>query len=269
MNATLEGAEARPNVTAPFATRGRYEGMLQILKFNRHFYGLMVVMVIALVAFAGLSQVGNALRVVALAAAGLAMFWGCASLLASHWVYDLSPIYKWDWIAKLFETPPRRWANIHAGLDESTTALKALFPGTDGRVLDIFDAQAMTETSIATARKAAKVSEPAMVADFRALPFANESLDAVFLIFAAHELRRAHDRETFFREVNRVVARDGLVVLVEHLRDWRNFLAFGPGFMHFLPRSQWLQGTRAAGLRIVHEFSITPFVRIFLIRRLQ
>lgn len=269
MNATLERSAGGHNVTGQLAMRGRYQGMLQILKFNRRFYGLTAMAVIALVMFAALGRASYALRNGAVAAAALAIYWGCASLLVSHWVYDLSPVYRWAWIAKIFETPPRRWANIHAGLDESTAALKALFPGSNGVALDIFNAEAMTERSIAAARKAVIESEPAAVADFRALPFANGTLDAVFLIFAAHELRKPHDRETFFREINRVVRRDGLVVLVEHMRDWRNFAAFGPGFMHFLPRSAWHAGTRAAGLHVVREFSMTPFVRIFVIGRPQ
>lgn len=268
MNATVDRRINMPANTAPLTIRGRYQGMLQILKFNRHFYGLMVVIVGALIAFASVTHFGSTLRICAIAAVVMAMFWGCASLLASHWIYDLSPICRWNWIADLFDTPPVRWANIHAGLDESSEALKCIFPG-NGLALDIFDPEAMTEKSIAAARKFTGLSETTTNTDFRALPFESGTLDAVFLIFAAHELRKPHDRQAFFREVCRVLRPDGHVVLVEHLRDWKNFAAFGPGFMHFLPRSQWLTATRVAELQVVREFSITPFVRIFVIRRPQ
>jgi ubiquinone/menaquinone biosynthesis C-methylase UbiE len=85
-------------------------------------------------------------------------------------------------------------------------------------------------------------------------------VDAAFVVFTAHELRRAESRERLFRELARVVRPGGEIVVVEHLRDWRNFLAFGPGFLHFLPERAW----RTASLRIARTFTITPFVRVFV-----
>jgi hypothetical protein len=51
-------------------------------------------------------------------------------------------------------------------------------------------------------------------------------------------------------------------VLVEHTRDAASFLAFGPGFLHFLPRSEWLRLVAASGLRVAKELRITPFVTV-------
>ncbi len=249
--------------------RGRYQGMLQILSFNAHFYFLTAMFVVAVAGALFIGGLGKTMRVALVVAAVTALYWAIASLAASHWIYDRSPIYQWTWIGNLFENAPRRWANIHAGWDESTVALKALFPSSAGIVLDIFDPKAMTEPSIAKARKTSAGAPPALPADFRALPLPNCQLDAAFLIFAAHELRERADRVQFFGELRRVLTPNAHALLVEHMRDWKNFAAFGPGFMHFFSRPEWVEVIKNSGFEIEREFSMTPFVRIFLLRRPQ
>jgi len=101
--------------------------------------------------------------------------------------------------------------------------------------------------------------------DFRALPAPAGSCDAVFLIFAAHELRSRSSRCEFFAEVARVLSANGRVVIIEHLRDLANFAAFGPGFLHFQSRREWINVAASADLALANEFSITPFVRVFLL----
>ena len=98
-------------------------------------------------------------------------------------------------------------------------------------------------------------------------PLAAQSCDAVFVIFCAHELRDAESRQSFFRELHRVLTARGSVILVEHLRGLPNFIAFGPGCFHFLPRREWLRVARETGLAVVGEMRITAFVRAFRLER--
>jgi len=64
-----------------------------------------------------------------------------------------------------------------------------------------------------------------------------------------------------------VLAVSGTVLLVEHLRDLANFAAFGPGYLHFMPRNEWRRLARIAGLEVEKEQSMTPFVKTMLLRR--
>ena len=249
------------------SSRGRYHGVLQIVRFNWPAY-------VAAVGLCGLGMTGLAvfplpgrLRWLAWIMFAGTAYWTLASLLASHWIYDRSRIYEWTWIKEALPGPPQRWASIHAGLDESSTALKQMFPTSEGVILDMFDPAEMTEPSISRARAVTRSPVPARKADLRNLPFQGAWLDAVFLIFAAHEIREPASRLVFFQELRRVLKPGGVVLLVEHLRDLPNFLAFGPGFVHFQQRSAWSKAADNAGFGIEDEFGITPFVRVLLLRK--
>jgi len=196
---------------------------------------------------------------------GVIALWTFMSLAVSHWVYDRSGICEWQWIAATLGRKPERWVNIHAGFDESSPALHRMFPDTQGITADIFDAGEMTEPSIAAARARTGDVHGSIAANFRKLPFETGTLDAVFLLFAAHEIRREESRVVFLEEVRRILQANGRIVMAEHLRDWRNFAAFGPGFTHFLSRRTWLAAAWAAGLNVIGEFSMTPFVRVFVL----
>jgi len=104
------------------------------------------------------------------------------SLLVSYWVYDHSELCRWEWIRGLFPVAPRRWANIHVGLGETSLTLRRLFPDTQSTILDIYDAGEMTEPSIRRARRLTPAPVAAAHAEASALPFADQELDAVFLL---------------------------------------------------------------------------------------
>jgi hypothetical protein len=125
----------------------------------------------------------------------------------------------------------------------------------------------MTEPAIARARHQKPVA-PGVPARSDALPVDNGWADAVFLLMTAHEIRAPAKREQFFRELARILSVGGKVVVVEHLRDWANAAAFGPGVFHFLPRGEWLRLAAVAGLEVEREQRFTPFVRVFVYRHL-
>jgi SAM-dependent methyltransferase len=239
--------------------------VLQILRFNRRFYlaasgGNAIAFLVAV-------QAPLIWRVPLFVGCSLALYWTCSSLLASYYIYDWYPLYQLNWLARQFPKAPRRWVNIHAGLDETSHLLPELFPSAEGRVLDIYDPQEMTEHSIEEARRTSPSLVEATPAQWNSLPLGGETIDVALVMFAAHELRRDQARVQFFGELARALTKDGEVALIEHNRDWANFLAFGPGFLHFFSKSAWRRAASAAGLRVRKEFSMTPFITVFMLRR--
>ncbi len=249
--------------------RGPCDGMLKIMRYNWPQYAIGAVAVLVGATLAVAAPLPIQLKSVLWIGSSCAAFWLIASLAVSYYVYDLSPLYHWSWLADFLPQRPHQWMNIHVGLDDSTPALRRLFPDATGRVLDVFDDREMGEPSIRRARRdaASGQGEPAEWADFAALPLADGSCDTVFLLFCAHELRSPQSRRRFFGELHRTLVPGGTVVLVEHLRDAWNFAAFGPGFMHFFARRTWRELARDSGFTINREIPVTPFVVAFLLRR--
>lgn len=248
--------------------RARFQGVLQIVRFNWPMYATAAAVLI--VGTVGLLAIPlpALIRALGLLAIAFASFGLVISLAVSHYVYDLSSLYRAEWLRPMLPQPPQRYADFHVGLDEFSEILRAEFPESEASVIDFFDPEQMTEPSILRARReqAAKL-RTAVAANFRALPFRDQELDAAFVMFAAHELRRPLLRVELFRELQRILKTDGRIILVEHLRDLPNFLAFGPGFLHFHSRAEWMRAISESGLTIAKEFSLTPFVRAFALQR--
>lgn len=245
--------------------RAPYQGVVQILQFNSRKYLAAVAGMLA--AVSAWPLFGPAGRMAILLAVTPALFWAISSLIVSHYVYDRFPLYDFRQTARLLNGSPRRWINVHSGWDETSEALAGAFPEARGQVVDIFDAHLMTESSIRRARRLSHSEIQATPGRYNALPFDDSSFDTAFSIFAAHELRRHEQRVCLFREIARVLCAGGGFVMMEHARDWRNFLAFGPGFLHFFSLRAWRNAALEAGLNLHAEVRMTPFVHVFILRK--
>lgn len=241
--------------------RTRFQGLWNVVRFNWDMYLKAGVVLLAVF----LVPWPPSLRPwVYLGAAG-ATYFLLSSLLASHLIYDLSDLYRWGWLLQRI-SPPTRLVNIHSGFDETTRQLQALYPQCEVRALDFYDQEIMTEPSIARARSAYPDQFSRPVA-YHALELPDDSEQLLTCLLAVHELRDHEQRVDFFREAYRVLREDGQLVLLEHLRDIPNFLAFGPGFVHFFSYHDWLAALGEAGFWIEEEFKITPFVSGFVARK--
>jgi SAM-dependent methyltransferase len=248
------------------APRGQFDGVLQIVRYNWTSYVAGVFVPALVVGLVLVIHPPAGLAALLILGAVAAVSWLAVSLAVSHYVYDRSDLYRWEWIRERVSPGPQHLVNIHAGLDETSKALQAMYPAAEVTILDIYDPAEMSEPSIARARREAQATLASVMADFRQLPLQSASADLITVIFCAHELRKAAAKEAFFRELARVITPAGTILLVEHLRDAWNLVAFGPGAFHFFARSEWLRVAGLCGLRLEAEVPRTPFVRAFVFR---
>jgi SAM-dependent methyltransferase len=242
--------------------RGTFQGVLNILRFNRHFYVLGLSVLILIVGSFWFIQWLNILFFMVLLAFGYGLF---MPLIVSAYVYDFSGFYRFDWLKELNldDRSERFHLNIHAGFDETSFHLEELFPKATLQVFDFYNEKLHTEPAIVRARKVSLVYPNTQQIHTRSIPLLDASVDTVFLLFAAHEMRAFEEKVTFLKECRRVCKPGGNVVMVEHLRDLPNFLAFSVGFTHFYSRKTWLKAYQEAGFTSIQETKHTPFVSIF------
>ena len=243
----------------------RCRGVVRIVQFNWPWYAGAVTAILVAATVGLVVPAPSWLRLSLQGASAIAAFWMLASLSVSWLVYDRSALMRGTWSPAAVGFRPRSWMVIAAGYDEMTPVLRTALDGSPGRAFDIYDPAVMTEPSIARARRWAPGQGEPVAA--RSLPVADQSIEAAVLPLSAHELRTHEGRCDLFAEVHRSLTRHGRVVVAEHLRDVANFLAFGPGFLHFHSRRTWVRCFTSAGFSVCDEFPITPFVRVFVLGR--
>jgi hypothetical protein len=247
--------------------RNPWQGMITIVRLNWPYYAASAgVLVAALAMLVRSSSIPWQLGF-ALVAFGSAYFL-FVSLGVSHFVYDRSDLYRWGWLNRALGGLDARAAVFcHTGFDDASLSLQSMYPEASWRVLDHFDPERMTEASIQRARALFPPSAETLPASFDRWPIDSHTVDLVLGFLAIHELRSEDERSSWFGEAKRCLPAGGRVVVVEHTRDLANFLAFGPGFMHFHSRASWRRCWERAGLRFHDEFLVNPFVRVFVVKR--
>jgi len=241
------------------------QGVSNIVRFNWHFYVLAGALILA-------SLVAGALLTTALfwLAFALAMAISVSigvSLLVSFYVYDCSQLYRFLWLKDIGQLNQGAIANIHAGFDETSAFLKNYYAGCSLRVFDFYDPARHTEISIERARKAYAPFEGTIKITTDRLPLVDGSMDIIFNIFALHEVRNRIECIQFLKRQLASLDKEGRCVVVEHLRDVPNFLAYNIGFLHFLSEAEWIGNFSMAGLVIERQFKITSFITVFILKK--
>lgn len=251
--------------------RKPFQGIWNIIRFNWDYYLFSVVLVLLILIFSSFLTVSNS-------------FWGIfvfieitlcilivgttfISLFVSFYVYDLSGLYKLNWMDDLKIVANSKIININAGFDETSILLKAKFPDSELIVMDFYDPLKHTELSIGRARKAYPSFPGTKQVSTTGLPLRNNDVDTVFVILSAHEIRSEDERTVFFSELKRSLKTRGNIVVTEHLRDLPNFLAYNIGFFHFISLSSWHRTFKNAGLTVSKEIKITPFITTFILEK--
>jgi len=242
--------------------RRRFQGVLNILSFNRHFYISGVVVLALFFACHFLFGWPYFLfwPVTVTFLSGLLM-----PLIISAYVYDYSGYYNFSWLDTIVPNPGKAAlvVNINAGFDETSFIIKDKFAQSELRVFDFYNASRHTEPAIKRARKVSLVYPNTQLIESDNIPLPDKSADFIFLLSAVHEIRSHDEKVHFLAECRRMCKPGGQVIMVEHLRDIPNFLAFSVGFAHFFARSVWKNAFKRAGFTSLRETKFTPFMSIF------
>ncbi|ANH81946.1 methyltransferase [Niabella ginsenosidivorans] len=243
--------------------RTPFRGVGNILRFNWHFYVIAAVFMITAAVFtAFLESPFRSILFFMVLSAVLAIL---TSLILSWYIYDWYPLYAFNWIQEDDEAV--NIINIHAGLDETSIMLRKKFPKATITIMDFYDPAVHTEVSIKRARKRYPPLSGTRTIQTTSINFSTGSADKIFLILSAHEIRNNKERVLFFKELKRLLKPDGNIYIMEHLRNFENFMAYTIGFLHFHSYRAWRTTFRKAGLPVIKELNQTPFIKVFELKK--
>ena len=245
--------------------RKPFQGVWNIVRFNWPFYAIGTGLIITILLLRGYANLP--FRILTDLAFVLIVVPTIISLMVSFYVYDLSGLYKLEWLNGLQQNAGEKIVNINAGFDETSVLLKNKFKDAEMIVCDFYDPSKHTEPSIKRARKAYPPYPNTLQISTTDLPFTDDSADKIFVMFSAHEIRNLGERKAFFTELHKIISPSGRIVVVEHLRDAVNYAAYNIGALHFYSRSTWLDSFRTARLTVDSEIKITPFITAFFLSK--
>lgn len=242
--------------------RQKYQGVLNILNFNRHYYYIGIS---ALILIFGLGYFISWYDYIFWLIIMAFLYGLIMPLVVSAYVYDFSGFYDFKWLKdmQLKDDAKLLNLNINAGFDETSYNIKHILPHSKLQVYDFYDEKEHTEPAIVRARKKSIVYPGTKKIESNKIPLEENSVANVFLISAVHEIRDDKERITFLKECKRVCRPGGRIIIVEHLRDIPNFFAFSVGFTHFFSKKVWRSCIKEAGFKTISETKFTPFMSIF------
>lgn len=243
--------------------RKKFQGVLNILSFNRHFYIIGLIALTLLMIVFKLLNLPFYFHWITL----IAFLYGLLMpLIVSAYVYDFSGFYNFEWLKNLSlsDTPDTLNLNINAGFDETSFIIKDILPKSDLKVFDFYNSEKHTEAAIVRARKVTMLYPNTKEISTDYIPLYDQTVNHIFLLSAVHEIRSQKEKIVFLKECHRVCKNNGSVVLVEHLRDWPNFIAFTIGFTHFFSKNTWMVALKKSGFNSIKEIKFTPFMSIFI-----
>lgn len=243
--------------------RKPFQGVWNVLRFNWHFYLFASAFVLFILA---IGFVFPDLKIYLIIISFAVFLTTLISISVSFYVYDLSNLYSFYWIDN--GAGKTKIVNINAGFDETSHLFKEKFKDSEMVVLDFYDSKKHTEVSIKRARKAYPPFPQTKQISTNTVPLKTSSADKIFAVLSVHEIREGAERSRFFQELHRVLKDNGEIIVVEHLRDLPNFLAYNVGFFHFHSKKSWLENFQSANLKVEKELKITPFISAFILTKI-
>ena len=245
--------------------RSSYQGVLNIIRFNPHFF--VTALFVGIVLISLLLILPSNYSMICCLCLFVLIYSMVVSLAVSHWIYDRSNIYKLPWIKPTSLDQESVWLNINAGFDEITQTLKNSFPDVSLRTMDFYEPLKHTEPSIARARKIYPPTEETEQIAYQSLPVRDASVDRIIAMFSLHEIRDSSERIAMLSEFHRVLAQGGEIYITEHLLDRSNLAAYSLGAFHFHSKKEWLSNIEESNLVVKRKVKTTHFVTTFILTK--
>ncbi|NCT75825.1 MAG: methyltransferase [Chitinophagaceae bacterium] len=237
-------------------------GIKHIVWFNWHFYLYAILLIAAMaIGYQYMHGITALLLLLLLTGTILTLI---ISLVVSWYVYDLSGLYSLSWLNGILPATGTI-VNIHAGFDETSALLQARYPENQLQVVDFYDPKKHTEWSIARARNVYPPFPGTVNISTATQTLPVKDARVILLILAAHEIRNDAERAAFFRTLGSSLSPGGRIVVVEHLRNLPNFLAYSIGAFHFLSWTSWKKTFQDSGLQIKSRKKINPFIHLIIL----
>jgi hypothetical protein len=247
------------------SVRAPFQGVGNIIRFNWGKYLLSSLAILALGLAACL--VAKPWSIWCILALGAILIPSLVSVVVSYHIYDRSALYEFQWLDRLPTHELETIVSISAGFDETSPVLRSKYPTAVFHVLDFYDAKRHTEPSLRIARCSHPPTPDTVLVSSSNLAMTSGSVDKIFVIFSAHEIRDGEERTAFFLELRRILKPDGCLIVMEHLRGVANMLAYTIGSLHFHTRRTWQRAFVDAALTIHDEVACTPFVTTFILKK--
>lgn len=245
--------------------RSSAQGVKNIIRFNWPYYALVLALAAGLlIASRYLASPWSECCIVA---SILTLIPTLISLVVSFWIYDRSGLYDLVWLQGIDVQGAKDIVTLNAGLDEVSDSLARAFPNSQLRCFDFFDPTKNNEPSIERAKASGVGIDRSIAVQTQLLPNEDQDCDLAFLFMSAHEIRDRSERIVFFKEIKRALRPHGKIVVVEHLRDPANFMAYTIGAFHFLSAHEWLATFDGASLRVAGHEKHTPFVSVYVLEK--
>lgn len=243
--------------------RKPFQGLFNIIRFNWHFYAfaLLFSLTIAALLFYWPSGLDWALYLVLIGTILSTLL----SLLASYYIYDVSNLYTLNWLDGIEIPKNANLLNINAGFDETSYLLHQKYPTANLQALDFYNPLKHTEISIERARKAYPPYPRTQTIETTNIGISANTIDCIFLILAAHEIRDIKEQIAFFKALKSTLKQQSNIVVVEHSRDLYNFMVYNFGFFHFFGQKRWWHVFNSAGLNLNQQSKITPFITVYFL----
>src|SRR6185369_15117200 len=156
--------------------RRKFQGVLNILSFNRHFYVYGLTALAILFASRWFIHWSDTFFWIII----IAFLYGLIMpLIVSAYVYDFSGYYELHWLENQVndDETVKKIININAGFDETSFIIKRKFPNADLSVFDFYDSKRHTEPAIKRARKVSLVYPNTQQIISNSIPMAEGTVD--------------------------------------------------------------------------------------------